>query len=131
MTVEGQKISLDDIEHKILRPIWQDNRVHYGVNCASIGCPNLNKIAYTAANTDKLLTEGAKAYINHPRAARVKNNALVVSSIFEWYKIDFGNNDAGIISHLKKYAAPKLQSALSSVSSIDDDTYDWALNEVQ
>jgi hypothetical protein len=131
VTIEGQKISLDDIEHKILRPIWQDNRVHYAVNCASIGCPNLNKVAYTAANTDKLLNENAIDYINHPRGARVNNGTLVVSSIFEWYKIDFGNNDRGVITHLKKHAAPKLKSALSTVSTIDDDAYDWVLNEVQ
>ncbi len=103
--------------------------MHYAINCASIGCPNLNKIAYTAANSEKLLTEGAIAYINHPRAALIKNNTLVVSSIFEWYKIDFGDNDVGVISHLKKYAAPELNTALSKVNSIDDDTYDWALNE--
>jgi hypothetical protein len=131
LTVEGKKISLDDIEHRILRPIWQDNRVHYSVNCASLGCPNLNKTAYTAANSEKLLTEAAIAFINHPRAALIENNTLIVSSIFKWYKIDFGNNDVGIIYHLKKYAAPELTAALSNVSSIDGDTYDWALNEVQ
>ena len=51
LTIEGEKISLDDIEHRILRPIWKDNRVHYAVNCASIGCPNLQPTAFTAVFT--------------------------------------------------------------------------------
>ena len=50
-TVEGEKVSLDDIEHRILRPIWRDNRVHYAVNCASIGCPNLQAEPFTATRT--------------------------------------------------------------------------------
>jgi len=41
LTIQGQKVSLDDIEHRILRPLWKDNRVHYAVNCASMGCPNI------------------------------------------------------------------------------------------
>ena len=50
--IEGKKLSLDNIEHDILRPIWKDNRVHYAVNCASIGCPNLQNSAFTAKNSD-------------------------------------------------------------------------------
>ena len=59
--VEGRDVSLDDIEHRILRPIWQDPRVHYGVNCASMGCPNLQPSAYTRDTTESLLDEGARA----------------------------------------------------------------------
>src|SRR5919109_669157 len=51
ISVESEKLSLDDIEHRILRPIWKDNRVHYAVNCASLGCPNLQPVAYTGENT--------------------------------------------------------------------------------
>ena len=55
LTVEEERLSLDDIEHRILRPIWKDNRVHYAVNCASLGCPNLQPDAFTSANTEALL----------------------------------------------------------------------------
>src|SRR5712692_10120135 len=67
LTIEGEKVSLDDIEHRILRPIWKDNRLHYALNCASLGCPNLAPGAYTSANLEQLLEQGARAYINHPR----------------------------------------------------------------
>jgi hypothetical protein len=130
VTIEGQEVSLDDIEHRILRPIWQDNRVHYGVNCAAVGCPNLNKSAYTAANTDQLLSAAARTYINHPRGVRVEDGALHVSSIFDWYKVDFGGNDEGVIAHLKKYANPALLKMLIGMTKIEDHAYDWALNRI-
>jgi hypothetical protein len=57
VTVEGEKLSLNDIEHRILRPIWKDARVHYAVNCASLGCPNLQPAAFTAENMETLLDQ--------------------------------------------------------------------------
>ena len=65
--VNGIALSLDDIEHKILRVIWNDPRVHYAVNCASIGCPNLAKAAFTGATLNDMLDMGAKDYVNSPR----------------------------------------------------------------
>lgn len=65
--VEGEDVTLDDIEHRILRPIWKDDRVHYAVNCASLGCPNLQPEAFTSDNVEVLLEKGAREYINHPR----------------------------------------------------------------
>ncbi len=127
--VEGEELSLNDIEHRILRPIWQDARLHYSVNCASAGCPNLAAAAYTAANSEELLDMGAVDYVNHSRGAEVKDGRLVVSSIYKWFIDDFGGNDEGVIAHLKKYAKPDLAAALEGITSIDDDDYDWSINE--
>ena len=127
--VAGESLSLNDIEHRILRPIWKDPRLHYAVNCASIGCPNLAPSAYTADNAEAFLESGAKAYINHPRGANVRNGKLIVSSIYEWFAEDFGGEDAAIISHLRQYAAPPLQSLLEGIGEIADDDYDWSLND--
>lgn len=125
----GENLSLDDMEHRILRPIWNDPRTHYAVNCASLGCPNLATRAYTAANMEALLDEGARAYVNHRRGARVENGKLIVSSIYEWFRSDFGGDDAGVIEHLKRYAAPELAAKLAGVREISDDGYDWSLND--
>lgn len=127
-TVEGVGVSLDDIEHRILRPIWQDPRVHYGVNCASIGCPNLQSTAFTSANTDRLLDKGAREYVNHPRGAQVEDGKLTVSSIYVWFQSDFGDSDRGVIDHLKKYAGPALAKKLENIDRISDNRYNWALN---
>lgn len=65
--IQGLDLTLNDIEHEILRPIWGDFRIHFAVNCTSIGCPNLLPQAFTAANTETLLDRGAREYLNHPR----------------------------------------------------------------
>jgi len=130
ITIKGEALTLDDIEHRILRPIWQDARIHYAVNCASLGCPNLQRQAFTAANTESLLKTAAREFINHPRGAQVEDGRLVVSSIYDWFEDDFGGNDRGVIEHLKIYAETDLRSALSNVDSISDDRYDWQLNDV-
>ncbi len=130
VTVEGRALSLNDIEHGILRPIWNDPRIHYAVNCASIGCPNLATQPFTSANLASMLDQTARDYINHPRGASVENGRLIVSSIFKWYKGDFGGTDAGVIAHMRQYANGNLAAALGSVNSISDDRYDWGLNGV-
>ena len=131
VTVAGQRLSLNDIEHGILRPVWGDPRIHYAVNCASIGCPDLAAQPYTGANLQGMLDQAARTYVNHPRGARVDGGRLTVSSIYEWYQSDFGASDQGVIAHLRQYAEPGLAGQLASVSSVYDDAYDWSLNDVR
>ena len=130
VTIEDQTVSLNDMEHQILRPIWQDPRVHYGVNCASIGCPNLHPDPFTASALNQQLDKAATDFINHPRGVNVKGDRLIVSSIYNWFSEDFGNSDQNVIAHLKQYASPELAKALDPISSIYDDQYDWRLNDV-
>ena len=117
------------MEHRILRPIWKDPRVHYAVNCASIGCPNLQDRAYTSKNTEVLLEKGAREYINHPRGAAFEGKKLVLSDIYDWFQEDFGGSDQGVLRHLRRYAAPDLAGKLESFSGRIDYQYDWSLNE--
>ncbi|MDQ2696166.1 MAG: DUF547 domain-containing protein, partial [Pseudomonadota bacterium] len=131
LTVDGEAVSLDDIEHRILRPLWQDPRLHYAVNCASLGCPNLQRDAFTAANSDALLDQGAREYINHPRGVRFNGERLLASSIYDWFKADFGGSDRGVIAHWQKYAAADLQRRLAGQSNIAGHDYDWSLNDAR
>jgi hypothetical protein len=131
LAIEGEQLSLNDIEHRILRPIWQDPRIHYALNCASLGCPNLAAQAYSAATLEAELDGAAKAYVNHPRGARIEGGTLVVSSIYSWFRDDFGGSDTEVIAHLRRYAAPPLATTLESVSKIAGDEYDWALNDAE
>ena len=130
VTVEGEQLTLDDIEHRILRPIWKDPRIHYAVNCAAIGCPNLQQAGFTAPTADRLLDQAAREFVNHPRAAKVDGGRLVVSSIYVWFQEDFGDSDKGVIEHLRQYANPRLAASLSNVMRIAADRYDWSLNGV-
>ncbi len=130
-TVEGEALSLDDIEHRILRPIWRDPRIHYALNCAAVGCPNLARSAYTSANLDKLLNQGAKNFINHPRGVLAEDGTLNVSSIYAWFAEDFGGGDGAVIAHLMKYAAPTLAERLATSSRLSGHHYDWSLNDAR
>lgn len=127
--VEEQPLNLNDIEHRILRPLWEDPRVHYALNCASLGCPNLAERAYRAAAMDEMLDTGARDYVNSTRGIWWEGNRLGVSSIYVWFKVDFGDNDAGILEHLSRYADPDLARRLQGVKRIDDHGYDWELND--
>ena len=127
--VEGEELTLDDIEHQILRPIWKDPRIHYGVNCASIGCPNLLKTPFTGKTANAQLDQAARDYINHPRGLTVRQGKATVSKIYSWFAYDFGNSEKGVIKHLLRYASPERAAALKKAGGISNTAYDWSLNE--
>jgi Protein of unknown function, DUF547 len=129
LKVEGKSLSLDDIEHGILRPIWKDVRIHYAVNCASIGCPNLALKAYRAEFLEPMLEEAARAYINHPRGFARIDGQLTASNIFEWYQSDWGGEE-DVLTHARKYATGQTAALLKDASAIDAYDYDWALNDI-
>lgn len=123
LTIAGQPLTLNDIEHRILRPIWRDPRTHYAVNCASLGCPNLQPQAFTADNLEQLLDLAAKEFINSGKGVRVQGKKLVLSSIYDWYQADFGSLQQ-LLQHLASYRAD-----LSGYQGDIRYQYDWALNE--
>ena len=131
VTVEGKALSLDNIEHDILRKVWHDPRVHYAVNCASMSCPNLMGKAFTGASLDKMLTQGARDYVIHPRGVKVDRGKVYLSQIFDWYRKDFGTSDAEVLGHIAGYAAPALKAQLQGVTRIAGYDYDWSLNEAK
>ena len=130
MTVTGfGEMSLNDIEHGTLRANWDEPRIHYAVNCASFGCPNLKATPWTAANLEADMEQAASDYINHPRGFRAENGKITASSIFNWYKVDFGDTDAGVLAHARKYAKGDLKTALDAATKINKFDYNWNLNE--
>ena len=129
--MKGRKLTLNDIEHRILRPIFQDNRIHYAVNCASLGCPNLSTTAFTRENLNLLLDQAARDFVNHSRGVSLEKGELKVSSIYHWYKEDFGSSDEKLIEHLQQYAKQDLKNQLNSFSGKVTHDYDWNLNEVK
>ena len=130
VTVEGRRMSLDDIEHETMRPTFRDPRVHYAVNCASLGCPNLRPRAWRSATLEADLDAAAAAFVNHPRGVAVlPDGRLRLSSIYTWFREDFGGNEAGVVAHLRRHAAPELAARLGAEVRIAEDVYDWALND--
>jgi hypothetical protein len=128
--VHGVTLTLDDIEHGVLRHHWSDNRVHCALNRASAGCPNLLQQAFRGDTLDDELNAAAKAYVNHARGARFENDGLVVASIYKWFIMDFGGDDSGVLADLPRYAEPSLRARLAGAKEIGKFEYDWRLNDV-
>ena len=126
--IDGDVISLDNIEHDILRPRFKDQRIHFVVNCASKSCPPLRSEPYQGDVLDNQLTEMAKTFINAPERNHLQGNTLYVSSIFKWYSEDF-NDD--IVGFFTKYAQGELRDGLKKHAGeieVEYLDYDWTLN---
>jgi len=130
VSVEGEALTLNDIEHRILRPIWQDPRLHYAVNCASLGCPNLAARAYSGEVGEAMLEQAAHDFVNHPRGVNLSAGRLVVSKIYDWFLENFGGSSGSLLAHLRYYAAPPLAASLDAHDEIDGTAYNWLLNDL-
>jgi len=126
MTVNGRDLSLDDVEHEIVRPLFGDPMSHYGLNCASYSCPNLATRAFTGANVDALLRENAVDYVNHPRGVAVINGRITASKIYSWYAGDFGGKGR-LKGHWSTLANPE-KAAEIAAATIAGYEYDWSIN---
>ena len=129
--IAGEAVSLNDIEHRILRPIFRDHRIHYAVNCASISCPNLVPEAYTRDNIERLLAANEVSYINHQRGVRfAADGRLVLSQIFQWYRDDFAADREALLAYLSRHHGALAQALVSYDGRIKY-AYDWTLNSPQ
>ena len=106
--VEGQPLSLNAIEHGILRPLWRDERIHYVVNCASLGCPNLGLTPFRAQAIDAQLDAAANDFILHPRGVSLTGNTLRLSKIYQWYASDFGVNEDAVAENIVAHIVARL-----------------------
>jgi len=127
-TVNGNPTSLDTVEHKILRVKYPSPYVHYMVNCASVGCPNLLDSAWEASTLKAERKKAARAYVNSPRGVQITSKGLKISSIYKWFKDDFGGKE-GVLKHIREYADADLAAAIDSGAKIKGYHYDWSLNE--
>lgn len=126
--IDGDVITLDDIEHNILRPRFKDPRVHFAINCAALSCPPLGSEPYLGSTLDQQLNHASTAFINNPERNYLEDNTLYISKIFKWFSEDFDND---VIGFLIKYAKEDLKKELEAKRSkikIKYLDYDWSLN---
>lgn len=128
LTVNGAALSLDDVEHEIVRPLFKDEMTHYGLNCAAYTCPNLATQAYTGANVTALLRRNGADYVNHPRGVSISNDRITASKVYSWYSGDFGGKGK-LKGHWAALAAPD-KAARIATASISRYEYDWTLNTI-
>ena len=127
LVVEGKRLSLNDIEHGILRPIYKSPLIHYAVNCASFSCPNLAKKPYSCEEGAAMLEQAAKDYVNSPRGVGIAPTGLKVSRIYDWYQSDFGDSKAGVLQHIQKYLSPEKKQKVGD-KQVESYQYNWKLN---
>jgi len=123
-------ITLDALEHDILRKQFKDARLHAAINCASKGCPPLSSEPYEAARLDEQLDRASRAFVHTPERARLTGDTLFVSAIFDWFEADFGGAD-GVIAFVARHADPALRDALAAHGGrikLKYLPYDWSLN---
>lgn len=129
VTISNVRLSLNNIEHNIIRPIWNDNRIHYLVNCASLGCPDLWPYPIASENIEKTLTKAEYMFINSPRGVRTTRNGISISKIYKWYKNDFISGDTDIIDYLKASLEEPVLTQISIPNIKTNTHYNWSLND--
>lgn len=131
--VASQKLSLDEIENKVLRPTFKDPRVHTAINCASRGCPPLRAEAFAGARLESQLNDNVERFLADPARTVYdeKGGRLVVSKIFDWFKEDFGG-DEGVLKYIRAHAPSVQKAFLEKVGpkSVTFADYDWTLNDL-
>lgn len=126
--IDGRLLSLDQIEHDILRPEFKDPRVHFAINCAARSCPPLLSEPYRGATLNPQLDGSARAFINEPKSTYFKGDTLYLSKIFKWFKEDFDNDVVGFV---RRYAEGNFRVELEGKNErvqVEYLDYDWSLN---
>ena len=126
-----ERVSLNDIEHEILRPMG-DPRIHAAIVCASRGCPPLRNQAYGVSVPGGLngqLEDQCRRWINDPeRGAAVRGGVVYLSAVFEWFGEDFAGDARGRIEWARRYAEGDLERALDPSLPVRSLDWDWSLN---
>jgi hypothetical protein len=125
ITVAGEKMSFNRLEKDIIRPRFNEPRIHFALNCASRSCPPLRPEPYTAARLEAQLEEQTRAYLNEDRGIKVSGDSAQLSKIFDWYKEDFGG-EAGVGPFIARYRGGK-----AAFKKVTYQEYDWGLNEAK
>jgi Protein of unknown function, DUF547 len=125
-SIEGKKYNLNNIEHGIVRPKFNDPRVHCALNCASMSCPKLLSEAYRAEKLNEQLDAQVRVFLKDPsRNKIISTEKAELSKIFTWFEGDFKKVSPSVIAFINKYS----EVQLSEKAKLDYLDYDWKLNE--
>jgi len=126
--INERVLTLDDIEHKILRTQFKDPRVHFAINCASKSCPPLISEPYEGTSLNRQLNDATRAFTNDPKSNYLEGNKLYVSRIFKWFSEDFDNDILGFFLKYSEGDFKKELEAQKDKVKIGYLSYDWSLN---
>ena len=122
---EGSKISLDDIDYRILKPL-QEPRIHFAINCASYSCPSLKNRAFYPDTIEQELENAAFTFLNDAERNQISKKEAKLSKLFDWFAADF-TTELDLISFINQYSKVKINNS-TKISYLD---YNWSLNNVE
>ncbi len=125
--IQGQQYDLNNIEHGILRPHFNDARIHGAINCASYSCPRLRDEAYVPERLDEQLDDAMRQFINDPRRNKISRDQAQISEIFKWFSGDFKEDAGSVREFINRYA----EEPIGANVEIGYVEYDWRLNDVR
>ncbi len=123
--IGGKEMSLNNIEHDIIRKQFNEPRIHFALVCAATSCPRLRNEACLPARLDAQLTDQTRDFLNNSRKNAIGKDKVALSKIFDWYKDDFGQSDEAVLKFINRYSTTKADEK-AAVSYLP---YDWALNK--
>lgn len=130
--VGGRSVTLDEVEHTILRPLG-DPRVHMAIVCASTSCPSLAREPFRVERIDAQLDAAARAFVANPtKGARVEPGGVRISKIFDWFAEDFVAS-GGVLAFVRRHASPEMRAAIDRLGPKPQRLYfdyDWSLNGI-
>ena len=124
IVIGKEKYDLNNIEHNILRKIFNEPRIHFAINCASYSCPKLRREAFTAEKLEEQLEEQAREFLNDPKRNNITEEKAEVSKIFQWFGGDFKKETS-----LAEFINPYVPATLTKATDITFMDYDWSLND--
>lgn len=132
--IAGKKISLNHIEHSIIRKQFKEPRIHFALVCASKSCPPLRSEAFAGAELNNQLEDQGRIFFRDPSRNQfdLKTRTAKLSRVLEWYSKDFGNDKREVLAYTARFLPQDLASDIRAnlqswqISYLE---YDWALNE--
>jgi hypothetical protein len=131
IAIKGKKVHLDHVEHEIMRPTYKDPRLHFAVNCASLGCPPLHLKPFEGDTLDTTLDELTRQNMSDPAHTRIEGNNLYVSKVFDWFGEDWGGKE-DIVAFVRKYSSRDQAAKIDQLGSglkLKYSEWDWTLND--
>lgn len=132
INVGDRTLTLDQIEHEIIRPNFDEPRIHFALVCAAYSCPPLRHEAYVADRLNSQLEEQAEVFLNSDRnryTIRENRVQLKLSSIFSWYAEDFGG-ERGVAQYVAQFYGDSVRKPIEEGRyTIMYREYDWSLNQ--
>jgi hypothetical protein len=127
----GKIITLDTLEHKVLRTQFSEPRVHFAIVCAAKGCPPLRAEAYTAAQLEAQLEDQGHRFLAETKKNSVSGNTIYLSPIFKWFEEDFTRKKKYVTSFVRDYFPEETAAKIGSGFPVKYTDYDWSLNSAE